>query len=71
VVAALGIAAAAGSRRSVNAVMLGAASMFLPVRQSTFEECIAEAFAGKGSRIIDANLTAFRGGRQAVSEAQR
>jgi indolepyruvate ferredoxin oxidoreductase beta subunit len=68
IVPAIEIAATAGSRRSANVVMAGAVSVFLPVRQSTFEECITEAFAGKGGRVVDVNLTAFRGGRQAVSE---
>jgi indolepyruvate ferredoxin oxidoreductase beta subunit len=70
IVPAAEIAAAAGSRRSANVVMAGAASMFLPVRQSTFEACIADAFAAKGSRVVDANLAAFRAGRGAVSETE-
>jgi indolepyruvate ferredoxin oxidoreductase beta subunit len=61
------LARTAGSPKSANVVLVGAASGFLPVPPEAIEECIREAFAGKGERLLDANLRAFRAGREAVS----
>jgi indolepyruvate ferredoxin oxidoreductase beta subunit len=56
----------AGSGRAANMVMIGAAARFLPVTPETLEACIAEGFAAKGQRVVDANLKAFRAGREAA-----
>jgi indolepyruvate ferredoxin oxidoreductase beta subunit len=69
VVDAAGLAASAGSRRAANVVMVGAASIFLPLRESTLEGCIGEAFAGRGERLVAANLAAFGAGRTVASRA--
>lgn len=50
-----------------NVIMVGAASRFLPIPTSTIESTIAEMFARKGDRVVEANLRAFRAGREAVS----
>lgn len=69
VVDAGGLAAGAGSPRSANVVMAGAASVFLPIEPATLEACIGDAFAAKGARLVEANLAAFRAGRAAAAAA--
>lgn len=66
VVPALDLAAGAGSRRAANVVMAGAALPFLPVDPVTMEIVVAEAFAAKGERVVDANLAALRAGSAAA-----
>lgn len=63
------LAREAGSPRSSNVVMVGAASPWLPLAESTIEDCIREAFAAKGERVVGANLRAFRLGRDALAPA--
>jgi indolepyruvate ferredoxin oxidoreductase beta subunit len=70
-VEALRIAKDAGSPRSVNVVMVGAASSFLPLGVASLEDAIREAFAAKGDRVIEINLNAFRAGRAALSSLPR
>lgn len=69
VVDAADLGAAAGSRRAANVVMVGAASIFLPLQIPTLERCIGEAFAGRGERMVGANLAAFAAGRTVASRA--
>ena len=57
---------ASGLAKACNVVMAGAASTFLPVRPETFEARLRAAFAAKGERVVEANLRAFRAGREAV-----
>lgn len=66
VIEAVALAKAAGLLQATNVVMVGAASHFLPIRRESLESCIREGFAPKGERIVDANLRAFRSGREAV-----
>ena len=63
------LAREAGSPRSSNVVMVGAASPWLPLEEPTIEACIGEGFAAKGDRVVDANLRAFRLGREALAPA--
>jgi indolepyruvate ferredoxin oxidoreductase beta subunit len=49
-----------------NVVMVGAASHLLPIRPETIIEHIREVFARKGESVVDANLNAFRAGRETV-----
>lgn len=70
-VEALRIAKDSGSPRSVNVVMVGAASSFLPLGAASLEDAIREAFADKGERVIEINLNAFRAGRAALSAIPR
>lgn len=66
VVEADALARRAGSGRVANVVMVGAASVFLPLRPAVIEDCLRAGFAAKGERVIGANLRAFALGRAAV-----
>ena len=61
------LARAAGSARTINAVMVGAASLALPLRVETLLACLREGFASKGESAVRMNLAAFDAGRQAAS----
>ena len=61
------IAREAGSPRSSNVVMVGAASSWLPLGEGTIEACIREGFASKGGRVVEANVRAFHLGRDALA----
>ncbi|MBN2114497.1 MAG: indolepyruvate oxidoreductase subunit beta [Acidimicrobiia bacterium] len=65
-VAAGDLARRAGSGRTANVVMVGAASAFLPLPAEVVEACIGEGFAAKGERVVEANRRAFALGRAAV-----
>ena len=65
-VEAAALAKEAGLALSVNMVMVGAASGFLPIKAETLEEVIRTAFAHKDAAIIEANIKAFNLGRDAV-----
>ena len=54
------LAVAAGSSRSSNLVMLGAAAPCLGVDQNKLEKAITTFFAPKGEDIVATNLKAFR-----------
>jgi indolepyruvate ferredoxin oxidoreductase beta subunit len=64
------LAREAGSPRSSNVVMVGAASMRVPLPTETLEACIREGFAVKGDRVAEANIRAFRLGRESLAPAQ-
>jgi indolepyruvate ferredoxin oxidoreductase beta subunit len=57
------IAREAGSARSANMALVGAASVYLPLQQACLERAIAELFAGKGQAVVEANLKAFAAGK--------
>jgi indolepyruvate ferredoxin oxidoreductase beta subunit len=61
------LARAAGSGRSANMVVLGAASRFLKLDQASLEQAMAERFARKGERVVEVNCRAFRFGRTAAA----
>jgi indolepyruvate ferredoxin oxidoreductase beta subunit len=63
IVEAAALAREAGSQRSVNMVMVGAASPFLPLKAETLEETINATFASKDASIIESNRKAFNLGR--------
>lgn len=52
------------SARSSNLVLLGAASPFIEIAPEKIENAIAEVFGAKGEKIVNANIAAFRAGRQ-------
>ncbi len=56
----------AGSARSANMVILGAASPFLDIPLEILEEAIHSTFKRKGEDIVNMNLNALRIGRQAA-----
>ncbi len=60
---AAGIAAEAGNRRAVNMVMVGAASLSLPLSPPALESAIHSLFSRKGVEIVAKNIKAFRMGR--------
>jgi indolepyruvate ferredoxin oxidoreductase beta subunit len=60
------LAREAGSPKSGNVVMVGAAADRLPFRPEQLEACISDAFARKGPGVVEANLKAFRAGRGVV-----
>jgi len=66
VVEAAALAKEAGLARSVNMVMVGAASAFLPIKAETAEETIREMFSHKDQATVEANLKAFELGRSAA-----
>lgn len=59
------LAKEAGNAKTVNTVMVGAASCFLPVKVKTLEKTIADIFSKKDSNVIAANAKAFRLGQHA------
>jgi len=60
------LAAAAGSSRATNMVVLGAASVFIEMDPADIEAAIEKMFARKGKKIIDINQQAFSLGRYAA-----
>ena len=62
------IAGKAGSIRSSNIVMLGAASPFIDIPVESFEFGIGKIFGRKGEEMVNLNLEAFRAGRAFVLE---
>jgi indolepyruvate ferredoxin oxidoreductase beta subunit len=57
------IAKAAGSSRSGNMVILGAASPFIDMPYSSIQNAIRKLFERKGTDVIEANLKALNAGR--------
>lgn len=66
VIDATKLARKAGSALASNMVMVGAASHLLPIPREVIEGHIREAFARKSEKIVQANLRAFRLGREAA-----
>lgn len=62
-----GLARRAGSARSENMVMLGAASPWLPFGPEVLLRFVADAFAAKGEKVVKVNQDAFRFGRAMAS----
>ncbi|MCL4222395.1 MAG: indolepyruvate oxidoreductase subunit beta [Phycisphaerales bacterium] len=60
------LARSAGSARSGNVVLLGAASTVLGLEMEQIEQAVAEMFAGKGERVAESNRRALRYGRRAA-----
>lgn len=55
----------AGSPRTANMILLGAASVILGIDHSKLEDAIGRIFERKGEAIVEMNQKAFRIGRQA------
>ena len=64
-----GIARAMRAVRSSNMVLLGAASVFLPLTAQDLETAIGQVFGRKGETVVEQNVEAFRRGRDAVQLA--
>ncbi|MDR3336604.1 MAG: indolepyruvate oxidoreductase subunit beta [Treponema sp.] len=65
---AASLAKKAGHSRTVNMVMVGAASPFLPIPAETIESTITAMFAAKAPDIAAANSKAFHLGRETAEE---
>jgi indolepyruvate ferredoxin oxidoreductase beta subunit len=63
---AAGLAREAGHPRSVNMVMVGASSPFLPVKPEALENAIGGIFGSKNPALAEVNRQAFRLGREAA-----
>ena len=61
------LAKQAGSARASNMVMVGAASHLLPIEVATMEHFITTPFKRKGDNVVEANIAAFRAGREAFT----
>lgn len=61
------IARRSGSIRATNMVMVGAAAPMLPIQPETIERFIQKSFGSKGERAVQANIKAFRAGREAAN----
>ena len=55
----------AGSGRSANIVLLGAASLFLDIEASELDDAVGELFGAKGPKVVELNRLALRLGRNA------
>jgi indolepyruvate ferredoxin oxidoreductase, beta subunit len=58
------IAKEAGSSRSGNMVILGAATPFIDMPYKSIEDAIRKLFDRKGREIVEANLKALKAGRE-------
>lgn len=56
-----------GSARSGNMVILGAATPFLDIPFSSFENALRSFFSRKGDEIVELNLKALRAGKELSS----
>jgi indolepyruvate ferredoxin oxidoreductase beta subunit len=65
------LAKEAGSSRSQNMVMLGAASRWLAVKEDHLVEFIQVLFQSRGENVVAANLKAFALGREAAAAQDR
>jgi indolepyruvate ferredoxin oxidoreductase beta subunit len=65
IVDAESVAKEAGSSKTQNTVVLGAAARYLAVREESLLEFIRVLFAPRGERILEVNLKAFELGRKA------
>lgn len=61
------LAKEAGTSKASNLVMVGAVSGILPIEPETIEAGVRKTFARKGEKIVDANIKAFRAGREAAA----
>jgi len=59
-----GIAKEAGSPRSGNIVILGAASPFIEMPFESLEKALKKLFGKKGNRVVEDNLKALHAGRE-------
>jgi len=59
------LAKEAGLAKAVNTVMVGAASLFLPLKTESLEETIAGVFSKKDASVSQANAKAYSLGRKA------
>lgn len=63
------LAGEAGSARSTNMVMVGAASPYLPVDEMHLLAAMEELFSRKGEKVVTINRKAFQAGRDTAASA--
>ena len=63
------VATEAGDAQTVNTVMVGAVAQLLPLRLQSIEKAVRDTFLRKGEAVMDANLRALAGGREAAAAA--
>lgn len=63
------IAKGLNAARSMNMVMLGAASSYLDISAEKLEEGIRSVFEEKGEKIVESNIAAFRAGKDYAANA--
>jgi len=63
------LAKEAGLLKTVNTVMVGAASCFLPIKPNSLEKTIIETFSKKDANIGQANAKAFKLGQHACKQS--
>jgi indolepyruvate ferredoxin oxidoreductase beta subunit len=63
------LARQSGSLRSANMVLVGAASLYLPVDFLTIKEAVRKRFKSRGRETVEANLKALETGRSAADGA--
>jgi len=61
------LAKQAGSSRTQNTVMLGAAAKFLLPGEARLKDFVRVLFERRGEKILEANLRAFEAGKQAAA----
>ncbi len=54
--------------RASNMVLLGAASVFLPLEAGDLEQAIGQLFVRKGEKVVQSNIEAFRAGRRVIAK---
>jgi len=62
IINALGLAKNIGTSKAANMVLLGAAANTLPLSKTVIKNAIKTLFSGKGKRMVDLNLKAFKKG---------
>jgi len=65
IIQAAALAKEAGLAKTVNTVMVGAASCFLPLQADSLEKTITEVFSKKDEKTAQANAKAFKLGQTA------
>ena len=56
----------AGSARAANIVLVGAASILLPLSEASLRDAISRLFERKGAKVVETNLKAFEAGQKAA-----
>lgn len=65
------LAREAGSVKAQNMVMLGAASVFLPLAEDNLKKYIRVLFEKRGEQVVETNLKAFALGRQEAAGGRK
>ena len=65
------VAKEAGSPKSSNMVLLGAASPFISIDESAIIKAIGDVFNRKGEKIVEMNISAFLKGKEIASDIIR